>query len=346
MCEASPPVGVHLVGSIPAETAEAAFRLAAETLGDRLNRIPDGEVGERDTWIRWQYSRLTSSKQIEQLKKDSVYTPMPPLGLVDSVNSADEIALSNLGYADAAIDSWHVFADLVEAGTLPSDVRFQVGMPTPLSVSLLYVDTESRQMFEQAYGQALAQELANMLRSIPADRLAIQWETVAEFALLEGLMDNHLEGDLLDVITSRVSDLVDLVPLPAEAGLHLCYGDSGHKHFCEPRDAGFLADVMAGVFAKSNRKVDWIHLPVPKERDDEAYFAPLASVDIPESTELYLGLVHQTGGVGGTQRRIDAAATTVSRFGVATECGLGRRDPGTIAALMAQHAAVAGKRRG
>ena len=130
------------------------------------------------------------------------------------------------------------------------------------------------------------------------------------------------------------------MPVDVQTGLHLCYGDSGHKHFCEPADAGFLARVSAGVLGKTTRPVDWIHMPVPKERDDAEYFAPLAALELPTPTRLYLGLVHHTGGREGTARRIEAAARVVSDFGVATECGLGRRDPQTMAGLMRQHAEV------
>ena len=84
-------------------------------------------------------------------------------------------------------------------------------------------------------------------------------------------------------------------------------------------------------------------MPVPRERDDTEYFAPLADLKLQDGTELYLGLAHQTGGKDGTRRRIDAASQVVGRFGVATECGFGRRDIDTIPDLMRQHAAVAGK---
>ena len=152
---------------------------------------------------------------------------------------------------------------------------------------------------------------------------------------------DHLGDGLLDRITTRVAALVDAVPEPAQAGIHLCYGDSGHKHFCEPPDAGNLARVAAGIIAKSGRPIAWVHMPVPKERDDAEFFAPLSDLELPDSTDLYLGLVHETGGIEGTRRRIEAASTAVSRFGVATECGFGRRDPDSIPALLQQHVEAA-----
>ncbi len=52
MSEHESPVGVHLVGSVPVNTAEEMFRLSMDHLSSHLQRLPDGEVGERDTWIR------------------------------------------------------------------------------------------------------------------------------------------------------------------------------------------------------------------------------------------------------------------------------------------------------
>ncbi len=263
--------------------------------------------------------------------------------IAEGVESANDIEFPDIGYAKAAIESFAVFKSLVDDGVIPPDRRFQVGLPTPLSVAIFYVEPSSRPMFEEAYRQAIQNELEQILAVVPAEKLAIQWETVAEFALLEGLMDNHLEGDLLQHICDRVATLVDMVPEPAEAGIHLCYGDSGHKHFCEPADATFLVRVANGIAAKANKAIAWIHMPVPRDRDDATYYAPLADLDIGDSTELYLGLVHVTGGEVATRQRIDTAAKFVNQFGVATECGFGRRDLATIPDLMEQHARIADK---
>ncbi len=334
---------VHLVGSAPFAAAEEMFRAAAEHLGPHLKRLPDGEVGERDSWIKWQHARIGQSPQFRPVEVDPVYVPVPPYALVEGVASADGIELPELGYADAAIESYATFDRLTAEGVIAPGVRFQVGLPTPLSVASIYVVPPSRALFEQAYCRAMAHELDRIAAAIPADRLAIQWEAAVEFALLEGIMPGHLDDDMLGEITGRLAALVDTVPAGIEAGLHLCYGDSGHKHFCEPADAGHLAAVASGVSERAGRAIDWIHIPVPKERDDDAYFAPLAGLALKPGCELYLGLVHTTGGIDGTRRRIAAAEKAVQNFGIATECGLARRPPETIPALLRQHAEVVGK---
>ncbi|HET9973965.1 MAG TPA: hypothetical protein VFQ68_37430, partial [Streptosporangiaceae bacterium] len=41
----------HLVGSIPAGSAEEAMRLAVKRLGPELDYLPDGETGVRRNWV-------------------------------------------------------------------------------------------------------------------------------------------------------------------------------------------------------------------------------------------------------------------------------------------------------
>ena len=96
-----------------------------------------------------------------------------------------------------------------------------------------------------------------------------------------------------------------------------------------------------GIGAQVARKVDWIHLPVPYDRGDDAYFAPLADLRLQPGTRLYLGLIHLRLGAAGTRKLIETAARHRVDFGIATECGFGRRDPATIPELLKLHAALA-----
>lgn len=111
---------------------------------------------------------------------------------------------------------------------------------------------------------------------------------------------------------------------------------------CEPRDTGLLVDVAWTVLRGVGRRVAWLHLPVPKSRDDEAYFAPLVGL-VPAlrkgGTEIYLGLVH-VDDEEGTRRRIKAASRVLGAFGVGTECGMGRTPPEDFDSIMAISAAV------
>jgi hypothetical protein len=97
-----------------------------------------------------------------------------------------------------------------------------------------------------------------------------------------------------------------------------------------------MVEVAQIVLSSCHRKVDWLHMPVPKDRVDEQYFEPLKDLSsslAKSQTELVLGLVHGDD-LGGTQKRIQAAAATVGSFGVSTECGLGRTPPEQLESIL------------
>ena len=58
---------VLLLGSVALENAEAVMAAVAETLGDAVRRIPDGETGPRAKFITWQVPVLAQSGQFEML---------------------------------------------------------------------------------------------------------------------------------------------------------------------------------------------------------------------------------------------------------------------------------------
>jgi hypothetical protein len=123
----------------------------------------------------------------------------------------------------------------------------------------------------------------------------------------------------------RVCRLAGAVDEGVKMGFHLCYGDAGHRHFVEPKDIGILVDVMNEIEGKVERSVDWNHVPVPKDRMDEEYFAPLKDLKLRSETKVYLGLSHAWD-VEGTKERIRFASGFLEEFGVATECGFGRTE--------------------
>jgi hypothetical protein len=145
------------------------------------------------------------------------------------------------------------------------------------------------------------------------------------------------EAEILD----RLVRIADRVPPSIELGYHFCYGDSGHRHFKEPEDAWKLVKLANQVATRLGRPLNWIHFPVPRQRFDDDYYLPLAALTLRPETEIYLGLVHFTDGIEGTIRRIETASRHVQNFGLATECGLGRRPSNTIAPLLDIHAALA-----
>jgi hypothetical protein len=324
--------------------AESVLRTVSAHLGPQLRRLPDGEVGERFYWVQFQTKRLDEVPGLSRIPGE----PRLLRGLfdgrpfrLDEGVSADDLVFPELGYASAALDSYAVFRRLRDEGAIAPGTRFQVSLPTPAGVVGPFIVPEDRAAVEPAYERALLGELRRILDGIPHQELAIQWDTAVEFALLEGRMPSWFGDDVLAGVLERAARQAAAVPADVEVGYHLCYGDVEEQHFVQPADAGHLADVLGGILDRAPRPVTWVHLPVPIERDDAAFFAPLAAVDVPESTELYLGLLHHEDGVDGAGRRARAASTAVTAFGVGTECGFGRGPSERTAPLLDLHAAVA-----
>lgn len=90
-----------------------------------------------------------------------------------------------------------------------------------------------------------------------------------------------------------------------------------------------ISEFALEIISRLTRPVSWIHFPVPKDRIDEAYLMPMKETLLPRldpHTELYAGLIHPHDLVG-TERRLTVARKVLrDDIGVATECGLGRKD--------------------
>ncbi|NQV55307.1 MAG: hypothetical protein HQ503_05555 [Rhodospirillales bacterium] len=101
-----------------------------------------------------------------------------------------------------------------------------------------------------------------------------------------------------------------------------------------------MVEMTRGIVNAVSRTVQFIHLPVPRDRTDGAYFAPLKDLNLPETTDLYLGLIHHGDGAGDI-KRLHEAQKVVRVAGVASECGWGRGDPERIGEYLEAHRALA-----
>lgn len=328
------PHGALLVGSVNSPDAETTMRTAAGKLRDHLKRIPDGEVGERFHWIMFQAGRLAQAEGIDRVGDEPIYlrdVDSRPVRVREGVR-AEDLRLPPLGYAEAALASYEVFARLRDEGVIPSATRFQVSLPTPLAVVGAYFLPDQHAMMEPVYSAALYAELDAILAGIPHQDLAIQWDCAVEFQVIEQVGYRERSrgviqpwwGDLWTGLVERAAEQAAAVPANVEVRFHLCYGDASEKHFVEPADTANLVRFANHLFESAPRTITWIHLPVPIERTDDEYYAPLGDLRLPEQTELYLGLVHREDGVAGASRRVAAASAFATQFGVATECGMGR----------------------
>jgi methionine synthase II (cobalamin-independent) len=341
--------GAHFVGSVPLSTAKDVFKKLTSCLPNRLVRIPDGEPAERLSYVVFQRDNFSAVPQVLRQYDASfnpISPPVPTKGEIDAtLKTLNDAGPLQTQYDTHALASWEIFKSLQADGTIPSHVKFQVSLPTPYNTVCLIADVYQAPL-EPVYEEALMRSIRNIEANIPHSSLAIQFDVAGEFAMLEGItwphFRNYWEGDIRRNVIDRVARLCNAVSPSIDTGLHLCYGDMSHQHFIQPKDIGKLVDIALSVKAAANRDITYIHMPVPKDRADDAYFAPLKDIDLGK-TMLYLGLVHYDD-LEGTKLRIATAKKAMCgrTFGVATECGMGRTPPEQLDNILEITAAVAG----
>jgi hypothetical protein len=335
---------VHLVGSIPLPDAETVFRTVSAAVGRHLVRIPDGETGIRRTWIKFLQDVLADNPGIE------VARDVPPFRFVQwdgkLIREIPRLRLKRglppdpatfkTGYADMAIESWGLFQRLQTAGAIPAHIRFQVSLPTPLAPIYQNILPVDRPGIVPALTQHMIGETARIAAAIPHDRLALQWDVCQEVLAWEGYYEKgpiDFRKETIDVL----SVIGDAVPAGVELGYHLCYGSPADEHLVQPKDMGVMVEMTNAIVVGVKRPIQFFHMPVPKGRTDDAYFAPLSGLKLAPHTELYLGLIHHDDAVGDKARL--AAARRYARVdGISTECGMARGDPTRLTGLLTAHA--------
>jgi len=335
--------GVLLIGSVAMPDAESVFRAVAGELGPWLRRVPDGETGERQRWIYWQRQMLLRHPDFEVDPEAPLFDLVQWDGMLIRRTEMlrfkpgvdpDKVVFET-GYAAAAIASYEIFKRLRAAGTIPAGTRFQFCLPTPMATGLMYVSAASLPAYLRTYESALLRALNEILAVIPHEDLSIQWDICQEVLMYEHYFP-HQPAEHKPMILAEFARLGAAVPADVELGYHLCYGSPLDAHLVMPKDTAILVEMSNGLFSVLPRHLDFLHLPVPKDRTDAAYYAPLKDLRLPAGCTLYLGLIHYDDHNGDLQRAA-AARTVVPDFGYATECGWGRTDPQHVPGLIRAH---------
>jgi hypothetical protein len=355
-----------MVGSVPLETAEEVFDLLGPSIGDKLVGVPDGEPGWRNMWVVFNgphvyepHPDIEVTNKPKPRPKGSVFegkeipdwlpTSWEEMWRFRVRDGVEKITFDNLHYAEFALGSYEIFKKKRDAGTIPAETRFQVSLPMPEDFTRWCTGTpRDFAIMTEAVENALVHEIEKIVEGIPARDLTLQFDVCWEvFACDTGdtLGREPLAfkgyGDPYERFGSYVTRLSPLVPDGALLGMHLCYGDLEHSHLIQPKDLGVSVRMANLAIEKSGGRLDYVQMPVPRDRADDAYFAPLADLN-PGKTKIYIGLVHLTDGIEGTRRRLEAFKRHYKGdYGIATECGWGRRKTETIPDLIKVHREVA-----
>lgn len=340
----------YLTGSINQPTVADAFRFVgiklqgAATGETRVSRVPDGEPGNRANWVLTQTPHFLDNPTLDVVEVDGRRVARLRPG-----TTAADVAFPGFDYQDHAIASYELFRAARARGELAADSKFLVSIPTPFNAVNFFVEFGSQVEVARAYEKPLKDSVDAIQDTIPHRDLVIQWDLPIEDATIEGWFPNpYRDFEEIYAVTARAASWVHD---DVELTFHLCYGDSkfgaspfmgdppddeaaarGGRHIY-PRDASVIVAVANGLSRHVARRIDAFQAATVTTWNKLAHWQPLASLAIEPETEFYLGLVHAEDGAAGARYRAALAAKFLDRFGLSTECGLGRHSPEQLDAV-------------
>ena len=336
-----------LVGSIPYDTPEQVFRNFGTPLGPSLRTMPDGEVGPRKHWIsRIHYQVLSGHPELEAVQR-----PAPENGVerLFPRNAADAWWFKvkdgvervrfgdpgwRIGYARDAINSYFVFKTLREKGELARHLRFQVSLASVNSAlpPRIFPDKDDIAKIRPGYTEAMAAEVDCIVKHIPNQDLAIQWDCSTEVQDAYGAVAGYSADGAIERNVAQFRTLSPRIPESVELGYHFCFGTLGGWPRFAPADLSATVDLANATIEASGRRVDWVHIPVLPDVKG-SFFAPLKNLK-PKGARVYLGVVHN---MAGFKERIALARKYLPEFGLAGYCGFGRVPPEQMNEVLDEH---------
>jgi len=319
---------IHLVGTIPAESASDAFAWATSVLGDLIGpTMPDGETGERRDWVNRLVENLRHHPDLELAREGSwsSYTDTPAF----RVRKGRHLRWIDLDYLAEFDESWPVYEDMVSG----SGRRLQVGIPGHLDVAAI------------AFGFNLPAALRNLgpfrdatIREMAAiwargrDHVVFQLEVPIELIMLTR-MPAPARSAAAKRFAREVLRLVEAAPTGSRHGLHLCYGDLNNESMGKPDDAGALVTFANAIVAEwpAGRILEFVHAPLAHGSEpptmDPDYYAPLSQLWIPDAVRFIGGFIHEKGTIKDLVKIRDQIEHNLGRrIDLGASCGLGRRD--------------------
>jgi hypothetical protein len=313
----------HLVGTWPGEFGVHAMETAFQRLGPHLERMTDGETGDRSQWIRPTIEWLRANPDVERVLDGKGSTDDVPLYRVRDGHSLRPERIE-LGYLRAFEQSYPAFRVLRERHG-HGHVSFQVGVPAPLDLATVIFGSAAAAEYAPAFAARTLEQIAEIRRQAGDDVIFQIESVVALVAVAQGSAEPQR---MAEALASLAAD----APEGTRWGAHLCLGDYRHKatgHAADARPLVQLANELARAWP-AGRPLEYVHGPFAAADEppsfDEAWYEPLRALDLPDGVRFVAGFIHEDV---ETARLAELLATIERLAGrevdVAAACGLGRR---------------------
>ena len=334
----------HLVGSIPLDSAEEAMTAALERMGPNLRSLPDGETGERTNWIIHIVESFRRHPDLE-LKSEGAwtdYSDIPRFAIRKGATLTGE-SLDFGHTADFDANS-PTFLKLREQHGL-KDVAYQLGLPGDFDMALFTLGPLAAFQHRRPFTEATLRTIRAVYERA-GDDVVFQLEVPAELVFV-AKMPAPLQSAMAAYLARGITRLVEQAPEGARFGVHLCLGDMNHRALGTMSDVSPLVHLTNAIAASwpHGRRLEFIHAPLaaaiepPPNR--RRFYAPLAKLRLPADVDFIAGFAHEDQPISAQLTLRDHLDGLLGRpVGVATACGLGRRERQPALAALDRTAAL------
>lgn len=288
-------------GSMPIEMSpEAAQRLLLTEVGSFLRRsVPPQEPPD---WIVPHLMGLRDHPDLDVARPGQWRNYDDQIHYRIKRGHTFREELINVGIVDSVKNNLPLFLKLRRELNLPADIEYEISTKGVFDFAFFafgamgilqqpkylvpFLDATAREM-GTAYEYAAT-------RGVPVlFQLEMPAETV--FACKVGPLRRLFVGWL----ARNVTKLAAYVPHGARCGVHLCYGDLGHKSLVQPRTLAPVVALANSIVENwpSNTPLDYVHIPMaagditpPVKRD---YYLPLRGLRLPPACQLAAGFLHE-----------------------------------------------------
>jgi hypothetical protein len=305
---------------------------ALSRLAPHLDRLTDGETGDRHLWVTPILEKFRANPDVE-IVRDGDWSDYEHVA-VWRVREGRTLDPANvrMHYALAFRNAYPSFRVMRERFGRP-DLRFQVGIVAPIDVALYgfgdaaFADPSIVEACQAATDRDIAE-----IHAEAGDDVVFQLETVVALVAIAQADDEAQEG-VAQQMAGSMLDTVRRSPAGARFGMHLCLGDFHHTAYGNMRDARplvLLANALAAGFPE-DRVLEYVHAPFAAAKEppiaDEAFYEPLRDLALPPDTRFIAGFLHETLDTDAHRELLARIERLAGReVDVAAACGLGRRD--------------------
>jgi hypothetical protein len=322
----------HLVGAWPGRDPEHAMETGLNYLGTYLDRMTDGETGDRSLWITPPIDSLRANPDVEMIH-DGTWTDYADTARW-KVKDGIKLNPDNIGlkYSLAFQGSFRPFKVLRERFGR-ADLLFQQGIPAPIDLALypfgevVFADPH----ILDACTAATAREIA-AIYEVGGQEVVFQIETVVALVAVAQAPQEE-QGRIAAQMAAGMLDLVKRAPEGSRFGIHLCLGDFHHKAYGNMRDVRPLVLLANAIAAQwpDGRKLDYVHAPFAAAAEppiaDESFYEALSELRLPEDVRFIAGFLHESLDLEQHRELLARIERLVGReVDISAACGLGRRD--------------------